>query len=1022
MGKSANVRVVKKSLYILTPLVFFLLLILYTINYFHNQYVAHDIISNESALLELQKNIIKSEFQKNITDLRVFGNNVLVRRVFESNSADFFDLNNQRSINDIVDILSSFVSERKGLDQVRLLNLKGQEVVIVNCQNGHAVSVSRDKLQTKFNRYYFKRTVCLDKNEVFVSPFDLNIEHGRIELPKKSVIRFGMPVFDSNNTKKGVFLFNYLGDDLIENLHYVSKRFAGKFSLLNADSFWLVSADSSKEFGFMFPDKLKEKSFSLKKSNLPLWQELQANSRGFIFKDKTLYVYQDLYTPIVDIENDEVKSGNRRWFLLSTVSEAVLNAKSAFVHHLLLYIGSTLIIVIVFCVFLYVGIKERVNREVKEKELNEKEYFKKVSDKQRYLQNLIDSLPFPFYVIDVKTYKITLANTIVDAEVGKSTCYAITHNSAKPCNGQNHICPLSQVVKTKKVFKTEHLHYDKDGNPNHYLVHGIPLLDTEGNVTEMIEFSVNITERVLLEKSLHAAKQLAENSVKAKSSFLAMMSHEIRTPMNGVIGMTGLLSSTDLTEEQLEYVDIIKMSGESLLTIIDDILDFSKIESGKMDLENMSLDISLCVEEVIDLLATKAHDKGLNLLYLIGSDVPPSILGDVTRLRQILINLINNAIKFTEKGEVVVSVKKVGFDNGVFEILFAVKDSGIGIPQEKMDRLFKAFSQVDSSTTREYGGTGLGLVISKRLVELMGGKIWVESKCGEGATFMFTVKTAAVEHVVRNCNQENLKEFVGKRVLIFSHDSVSASILTMWLEDWGLETEMVESYKDVGSRVQLLPKIDAVLVDIDFYKLNNDSLHLLKDGCKLVPLIFLGKADVLCDKLNTVGETVVRKPLKKTSLYNALMSKVSNVVSKSKESASKSQDILWAIKYPLQILIAEDNKVNQKIVTLLFKKMGYEIDIVENGEEAINAQNSTGYDLIFMDIQMPVMNGYDATRIILQQQDSPPIVVAMTANVMKEDVKASRDAGMLYHISKPLKVEQVQDVLKRCYDMVCCSR
>ena len=526
-------------------------------------------------------------------------------------------------------------------------------------------------------------------------------------------------------------------------------------------------------------------------------------------------------------------------------------------------------------------------------------------------------------------------------------------------------------------------------------------------------------KRQISQEELTAAMELAKAADRAKSEFLASMSHEIRTPMNGVIGMTSLLLLSELTPTQREYVNIIETSGESLMSIINEILDFSKIESGRMELEESSFDLRLCIEDVLDLMASKALEKHLDIIYYIDPNVNQFIYGDGFRLRQIIVNLVSNAIKFTEKGDILIYVSQVSQADNNVTLEFSIRDTGIGIPANKIEFLFSPFTQVDASTTRKYGGTGLGLAITSSLVKLMNGEIWVISEEGIGSDFHFTIQICnSASGNETNQVYKSLQSLPGKLVLIVDDNATNRKILSLQCDYWGIKSIVCESGEEA---LKILDEhhFDAGIIDMQMPRMDGIMLARAirsKISKDILPLIMLTSVgfNTEADELKKLFSYYVNKPIKHSQLAEILL-KVIEPEKKQLVVDTPDVEKLTEISknYPFQILIAEDNLINQKLIRNVFELLGYKADIAANGFEALEALKRKNYNLIFMDIQMPEMNGYEATSIIVERRkDDRPIIIAMTANAMQGDREKCIEAGMDDYITKPMRVEDLIKVIQ----------
>lgn len=657
---------------------------------------------------------------------------------------------------------------------------------------------------------------------------------------------------------------------------------------------------------------------------------------------------------------------------------------------------------------------------------------------REFLYTLMEHLPDKIYFKDRESRFLGASRAVLSAAGYKDQAEIIGKTDADlftEAHASQALADERRILATgRPLVGIEERETWSDGHETWALTTKMPLRDPAGNVIGTFGLSRDITERKFAEQELKLAKHAADAAARAKSEFLANMSHEIRTPMNGVIGMAGLLLDGELTPQQREFAEAIRTSADALLTIINDILDFSKIEAGKLTFEHLDFDLVETIETTLHLLAERAQAKGLELAGDIPPSLPARLRGDPGRLRQILINLIGNAIKFTDAGEVVVRVSLVSETETDALVRFDVEDTGIGITPEEQSRLFQAFSQADGSTTRKYGGTGLGLAIAKQLVILMQGNIGVHSQPGKGSTFWFTAKLE--KQPVRACpDDDGSRDLSDVRVLVVDDNAINREILCHQTAAWKTRTESVSCGKEALQFLQNAASagnaFDVALLDVQMPEM--DGIMLARAiradpaiaGTRLIVLTSLGQALTPAEMQEIGLDAYLVKPVKKSRLFDCLASVASKYAPPAQAASSISPpETTSVVSIPdkVRILVAEDNSTNQKVALAQLRKLGYGANAVANGLEVLNALHQIDYDVILMDCQMPEMDGYEATRALRRRErnqdrpcpwKSPVYIIAMTAHAMQGDREGCLAAGMDDYLGKPVREQELRAALDR---------
>jgi len=651
-------------------------------------------------------------------------------------------------------------------------------------------------------------------------------------------------------------------------------------------------------------------------------------------------------------------------------------------------------------------------------------------DERRLLRLLIDNVPDYIYVKD-KQSRFVLANRSVAELVGaKSPADLLgkTDFDFFPEEIAAAFFADEQAVirSAKAIVDREEVCVDSKGNPKWNLTTKVPLLDSSDAPEGIMGIGRDLTTRKQMEEAMERARQAAEQANLAKSTFLANMSHEIRTPMNGIIGMTELALETELTPEQREYLRTVQYSGEALLSVINDILDFSKIEAGRIDLEEIDFDLPEVLELGLRMMSMRADEKGLELLCDLDAGLPSRVRGDPGRLRQVIVNLIGNAIKFTNQGEITVKAELEKCGDKDYVIHFVVADTGIGIAPDKLSVIFDAFSQADCATTRKYGGTGLGLTISKRLIDMMGGRIWVESEPGRGSRFHFSVRFPRATCSYTQPPTVSAELLGSTRVLIVDDNRTNCQILERMLTRWNMQFTSVydadEALAELASAHRAgnpynLVLTDALMPNVDGFEL----VRRIRDNpdffaAAIMMLTSMGQAGDAkrCRQLGVAAYLV--KPIRKSELYEAVLRTLGTETQQTGSTLITRHSLRESMpsRLPLRILLAEDNLVNQRVACRMLEKRGHTVTAVATGREALHALERDTYDLVLMDIQMPDMDGFEATAAIREKEKTSQVhqrIIALTAHAMKGDAERCLAAGMDGYLAKPIRPEDLDGVL-----------
>ncbi|MBF0153231.1 MAG: response regulator [Magnetococcales bacterium] len=905
--------------------------------------------------------------------------------------------------------------ERRVYQRIRFIDDQGMENMRISMAPDAQTVVPDAQLHNVSDTNYFKGAFSLSKGEFYVSRFDLSVEQGRIEEPYRPVIRFAAPVFDGTDRKRGIIVLDFLGAIVLGHLRSLVKESDQSVYLIDQEGYYLLSPHAEDDWGFMFH---KSVTFS---THFPrVWKYLKSQSMGLFSTDQGQFFFQSLTSSLRDDLKPKFAKNAQEWKIVVHVRPAGWSWKKFQDHPVGMVVLLCCIVLgffMAWMVTLFIVVR-RMSAQAEAAALRELEFQKLALDEHAIVS-----------ATDVRG-NITYVNDKFVAISGYTREELIGRNHRLVKSGEHSkefYRNLWKSIANGQPWHGEVKNLDRDGKAYWVRATIVPFLDDRKKPFKYVSIRTDVTAMKALEASLIEAKEGAEAAARAKSDFLANMSHEIRTPMNAIIGLSHLCLQTRLTVRQKDYIRKVHSSATSLLRIINDILDFSKIEAGRLDMEAIDFTLEEVLGSLATMIAIKAQEKNLEFLVNTTPDIPPSLVGDPLRLGQILINLTNNAIKFTESGEVAVVTEVLDRSEASVRLRFTVRDTGIGMTPAQMEGLFQAFSQADTSVTRKYGGTGLGLTISKRLIEMMGGEIRVESTPGEGSRFIFDVRLGISNRVVEKTLMPST-DLRGMKVLVVDDNESARNVTADYLQSFTFKVTRAQDGREAMNVVQ-----EADMSGLPFDLVIMDYMMPEVDGiaaaAKIRHELDLSRLPVIIMATAYGDESVVKratqeaqvdgflvKPVSQSVLFESIMDAFGHARPDAKRVgiAYDGERNFMALLSGARILLVEDNEINQQVARELLEQANITVILAENGRQALDLIARESLDGILMDVHMPVMDGLTATREIRKNDRFARLpIIAMTANAMSGDRELCLDAGMQDHIAKPVDPDAMFATLSR---------